>query len=130
MSYFQGNFQGAGVPMTDARQTRNFIDRMREQEKQRKERSKALSEDQKRMSMIAQGFGLEKGEVDSMSRGELQGFIENKSMQMAQEKQRQDQILNLQKFASEAKARDMNAKTQQMFAEAQKALTLAWVITF
>jgi hypothetical protein len=120
MSYFQGNFQGAGVPMTDARQTRNFIDRMREQEKQRKERSKALAEDQKRMSMIAQGFGLEKGEVDSMSRGELQGFIENKSMQMAQEKQRQDEILNLQKFASESKARDMNAKSQQMFAQAQK----------
>ena len=120
MSYFQGNFQGAGVPMTDARQTRNFIDRMREQEKQRKERSKALAEDQKRMSLIAQGFGLEKGEVDSMSRGELQGFIENKSMQMAQEKQRQDQILNLQKFQSEAKAREQNAQSQKMFAQAQK----------
>ena len=86
MSYFQGNFQGAGVPMTDARQTRMFIDRMREQEKQRKDQAKALAEDQKRMSMIAQGFGLEKGEVDSMSRGELQGFIENKSMQVAQGK--------------------------------------------
>jgi len=120
MSYFQGNFQGAGVPMTDARQTRNFIDRMREQEKQRKERSKALAEDQKRMSLIAQGFGLEKGEVDSMSRGELQGFIENKSMQMAQEKQRQDQILNLQKFQSEAKAREQNAQSQRMFAQAQQ----------
>lgn len=122
MSYFQGNFQGAGVPMTDARQTRMFIDRMREQEKQRKDQSKALAEDQKRMSMIAQGFGLEKGEVDAMSRGELQGFIENKSMQVAQEKQQQEHLLNLQKFASEAKAREMNAKSQQMFAEAQKGM--------
>tara|TARA_Y100000114_G_C11760862_1_gene329607 strand:+ start:426 stop:1682 length:1257 start_codon:yes stop_codon:yes gene_type:complete len=122
MSYFQGNFQGAGVPMTDARQTRMFIDRMREQEKQRKDQAKALAEDQKRMSMIAQGFGLEKGEVDSMSRGELQGFIENKSMQVAQEKAQQEHILNLQKFASEAEARKINADAQRMMAKNQKKM--------
>ena len=72
--------------------------------------------------MIAQGFGLEKGEVDSMSRGELQGFIENKSMQVAQEKQQQEHLLNLQKFASEAEARKINADAQRMMARNQKKM--------
>lgn len=77
MSYFQTKFQGGSMPTTDAMRTRDFIARQKEQDDQRREKSKMLAEDQKRLGMIAQGLGLEKGEVDSMSRGELQGFLNN-----------------------------------------------------
>ncbi len=115
MSYLQTNFQGAGIPFTDARQTKMFIDRMKQDQDQRREQSKALAEDQKRLGMIAQGFGLEKGEVDSMSRGELSGFIENNINQFNQQKQKQEQVLNLQKFM----VSQQNADTNRMQAEAQ-----------
>ena len=58
MSYFQGFYDQSAVSGTDARQTRMFIERMKEQDRARKEQSKALAEDQKRLGMIAQGMGL------------------------------------------------------------------------
>lgn len=95
MSYFQTQFQGGSMPTTDAMRTRDFIARQKEQDDQRREKSKMLAEDQKRLGMIAQGLGLEKGEVDSMSRGELQGFLNNEIRKkgMIDEMDRQEQAL-------------------------------------
>ena len=115
MSYFNSRFQGASVPMTDARQTKQFIANIQNQEKQRKERSKALAEDQKRLGMIAQGLGLEKGEVDSMSRGELQGFIDMTLQKQQTEKARQQQAMDLAKFSLDRQ----KAKTNELIAQSQ-----------
>ena len=127
MSYFNTRFSGAPINYADARQTQQFLRRIDEQEKQRKEKAKALSEDQKRLGMIAQGMGLEKGEVDSMSRGELLGFIDNEMNKMQAEKAKQTQMMELAKFNLDAQkaqanqnymnriagAQEMNAKTNQ-----------------
>ena len=124
MSYFQAKFSGAPVNMPDARQTQNFINNLQEQEKQRKDKAKALGEDQKRLSMLAQGYGLEKGEADSMSRGELSGFVEQQAMQIAQQKQQQDQILNLAKFQQQQQQIGVNrqmAQSQARMADANIA---------
>lgn len=121
MSYFQAQFSNAPANMPDARQTQNFINNLQKQEQERKERAKVLSEDQKRLSLLAQGYGLQKGEADSMSRGELSGFVENQAMQIAQKKAQQDQILNLAKFQNQLQQTDINrqmAQSQLKFAEA------------
>ena len=83
------------MPTTDAMRTRDFIARQKEQDDQRREKSKMLAEDQKRLGMMAQGLGLEKGEVDSMSRGELQGFLneEIRKKGIIDEMDRQEQAL-------------------------------------
>ncbi len=92
------------MPTTDAMRTRDFIARQKEQDDQRREKSKMLAEDQKRLGMIAQGLGLEKGEVDSMSRGELQGFLNNEIRKkgMIDEMDRQEQAKL--KFLSDAES--------------------------
>ena len=121
MSYFNTQFSGGSVPQVNAMQARSFIERMKDQDKQRRERSKALAEDQKRLELLAQGYGMEKGEASSMSRGELSGFIEKKTMEVAQRKAEQDQILNLQKFANQVQQTDINrqmATSQMKFADA------------
>lgn len=104
MSYFQTQFQGGAVPVTDAMRTRDFIARQKEQDDQRREKSKMLAEDQKRLGMMAQGLGLEKGEVDSMSRGELQGFLneEIRKKGVIDEMDRQEQAKL--KFLSDAES--------------------------
>ena len=121
MSYFQARFSNAPANMPDARQTRNFINNLQKQEQERKERAKTLAEDQKRLSLLAQGYGLEKGEADAMSRGELSGFVETQAMQIAQKKAQQEQILNLAKFQNQLQQTDINrqmAQSQLKFAEA------------
>ena len=121
MSYFNTQFSVGGVPQVNAMQARSFIDRMKEQDRDRRERSRALAEDQKRLELLAQGYGMEKGEAQSMSRGELAGFIERKTMEVAQRKTEQDQILNLQKFANQVQQTDINrmmADSQNKFAQA------------
>lgn len=121
MSYFQGKFSHAPANMPDARQTQNFINQLQDREKQRKERAKALSEDQKRLSLLAQGYGLEKGEADAMSRGEIQGFVEQQAMLTAQKKATTDNILNLAKFQNQMQQTDVNrqiAQSQMKMAEA------------
>jgi len=121
MSYFQAKFSHAPANMPDARQTQNFINQLQEQEKQRKERAKALSEDQKRLSLLAQGYGLEKGEADAMSRGEIQGFVEQQAMLTAQKKATTDNILNLAKFQNQLQQTDVNrqvANSQMKMAQA------------
>jgi hypothetical protein len=123
MSYFQARFSNAPANMPDARQTQNFINNLQKQEQERKERAKALSEDQKRLSLLAQGYGLEKGEADAMSRGELSGFVENQAMQIAQKKAQQEQILNLAKFQNQLQQTDINrqlAQSQLQFAQANQ----------
>lgn len=124
MSYFQAKFSNAPANMPDARQTQNFINNLQNQEKQRKDKARALGEDQKRLSMLAQGYGLEKGEADSMSRGELQGFVEQQALQTAKQKQQQDQILNLAKFQNQMQQTDINrqmAQSQSKMADANIA---------
>lgn len=124
MSYFQAKFSNAPANMPDARQTQNFINNLQNQEKERKDKAKALGEDQKRLSMLAQGYGLEKGEADSMSRGELQGFVEQQALQTAKQKQQQDQILNLAKFQNQMQQTDINrqmAQSQSRMADANIA---------
>lgn len=124
MSYFQAKFSNAPANMPDARQTQNFINNLQNQERERKDKAKALGEDQKRLSMLAQGYGLEKGEADSMSRGELQGFVEQQALQTAKQKQQQDQILNLAKFQNQMQQTDINrqmAQSQSRMADANIA---------
>jgi hypothetical protein len=121
MSYFQGQFSHAPASAPDARQTKNFISQMKERERQRKDQAKALAEDQKRLSLLAQGYGLEKGEADSMSRGELAGFVEQEALKVTQQKQQQEQILNLAKFQNQMMQTDINrqmAQSQMKFADA------------
>lgn len=78
MSYFQTKFSGAPIPQTDHRQTRSMLAQFKEQTAAKKEKAKGLSEDQKRLEMVAMGLdpNLDKGLVQSMSRGELKGHIE------------------------------------------------------
>lgn len=110
MSYFNTQFQGASMPITDAMRTRDFIARQKEQENQRREKSKQLAEDQKRLGMMAQGLGLEKGEVDSLSRGELQGFIDSEINKKNQIDQIQQREVDLQKFLRDAQNEDAKNK--------------------
>ena len=121
MSYLQTNFQGASIPSTDARQTKMFIQNMQDREKQRADKSKALAEDQKKLSMIAQGFGLQKGEADSMSRGELSGFIENNINDFNQQKQRGEQAIAL----GQSMNAQRNTETQAQMANAQNMFAQA-----
>lgn len=121
MSYFQSFYQQAPVAGTDARQTKMFIERMKEDEKRRKDEAKALAEDQKRLGMIAQGMGLEKGEVDSMSRGELSGFIQNRMNETQQAQNHQKFLMDIQNQALEAQKvanSTSMANAQNMFAQA------------
>jgi hypothetical protein len=78
MSYFQTKFSGAPIPQTDHRQTRSMLAQFKEQTAAKKEKAKGLSEDQKRLEMVAMGLdpNIDKGVVQSMSRGELKGHIE------------------------------------------------------
>jgi len=115
MTYFNTRFQGASVPMTDARQTKQFLENIKNQEQQRKDRAKVLAEDQKRLSLIAQGLGLQKGEVDSMSRGELQGFIDATLQKKQQEQNLQAHNMSLAKF----KLDQQKASTNEMIGQAQ-----------
>lgn len=115
MSYFNTQFQGASMPITDAMRTRDFIARQKEQENQRREKSKQLAEDQKRLGMIAQGLGLEKGEVDSMSRGELQGFLDNEIRKKGEIDKIQNEQQALAKFnfdKQQAEIRNQIERTQ------------------
>ena len=124
MTYFNTRFQGSSIPMTDARQTKQFLENIKNQEQQRKDRAKALSEDQKRLSLIAQGLGLEKGEVDSMSRGQLQGFIDSTLQRKQDEQNLQAHNMSLAKFSLDkqkaqtnelvGQAQLLNAQTNQM----------------
>ncbi len=120
MSYFQTKFQGAGMPQTDARLTRDFLNRQKQQDEHRREKAKALAEDQKKMSFIAQGLGLEKGEIDSMSRGELQGFIQSEMDNASKMQAREKQSLELAKFAQSVKVGDSQARVNE--ANAKTAL--------
>lgn len=108
MSYFQTRFQGAPVAPTNALQAKQFLENMRQNEEQRREKSKALAEDQKRLEMLAQGFGLEKGETQSMSRGELAGFVEKRTQEIAQRKSMQEQNMALQKFMADQSYRQQD----------------------
>lgn len=119
MSFFATKFQGAPFQVTDARQTQDFLNRHKEQERKRKDEAKKLAEDQKRLGMIAQGMGMEKGNVDAMSRGELQGFIESNIMQSKAVKGLQEDSLNLQKFMAERKAQENNQAYNAKIAQAQ-----------
>jgi len=120
MSYFQTKFQGASMPQSDARLTKDFLNRQKQQDEQRREKAKALSEDQKKMSFIAQGLGLEKGEIDSMSRGELQGFIQSEMDNASKMQAREKQSLELAKFAQSVKVGNSQARTNE--ANAKTAL--------
>lgn len=124
MSYFQSFYKQAPVSGTDARQTKMFMDRLKNQEKERKEQAKALAEDQKRLGMIAQGMGLEKGEVDSMSRGELSGFIQNEMNQNQEAQVQQKFLMDMQKQQMDQQRVNnstMMAQSQNKFADAQLA---------
>ena len=125
MSYFQTRFQGAPVSPTNALQAKQFLENMRQDEERRREKSKALAEDQKRLELLAQGFGLEKGETQSMSRGELAGFVEKRTQEIAQRKSEQAENLALQKFMAEQSYRQQDLQmrkeagaTQEKFADA------------
>lgn len=108
------------MPQTDARLTRDFLNRQKQQDEQRREKAKALAEDQKKMSFIAQGLGLEKGEIDSMSRGELQGFIQSEMDNASKMQAREKQSLELAKFAQSVKVGNSQARTNE--ANAKTAL--------
>lgn len=115
MSFFNTQFAGAPMQITDAMKAREFTERTKDKERARQDQAKALSEDQKRMGMIAQGLGLQKGEIDSMSRGELQGFITNSMQSKADQQAQQDQLLNLQKFMSQ----EAQLKAEQAYRQGQ-----------
>ena len=119
MTFFATKFSGQPFQVTDARQTMNFIERQKDMERERKEKAKALSEDQKKLGMIAQGMGLEKGEIDSMSRGELQGFIQSGIQQSKTVKDAQEHELNLRKFMLNQQAQKANIDYNAMIGEAQ-----------
>ena len=108
------------MPQSDARLTKDFLNRQKQQDEQRREKAKALSEDQKKMSFIAQGLGLEKGEIDSMSRGELQGFIQTEMDNASKMQAREKQSLELAKFAQSVKVGNSQARTNE--ANAKTAL--------
>ena len=108
------------MPQSDARLTKDFLNRQKQQDEQRREKAKALSEDQKKMSFIAQGLGLEKGEIDSMSRGELQGFIQSEMDNASKMQAREKQSLELAKFAQSVKVGNSQARTNE--ANAKTAL--------
>lgn len=119
MTFFATKFSGQPFQVTDARQTMNFIERQKDMERERKEKAKALSEDQKKLGMIAQGMGLEKGEVESMSRGELQGFIQSGIQQSKTVKDAQERELNLRKFMLNQQAQKANSEYNEMMGRAQ-----------
>jgi hypothetical protein len=106
------------MQITDAMKAREFTERTKDKERARQDQAKALAEDQKRMGMIAQGLGLQKGEIDSMSRGELQGFITNSMQSKADQQAQQEQLLNLQKFMSQ----EAQLKAQQAYQQGQQDL--------
>lgn len=116
MSFFNTQFAGAPMQITDAMKAREFTERTKDKERARQDQAKALSEDQKRMGMIAQGLGLQKGEIDSMSRGELQGFITNSMQSKADQQAQQEQLLSLQKFMSQ----EAQLKAQQAYQQGQQ----------
>jgi len=116
MSFFNTQFAGGPMQITDAMKAREFTERTKDKERARQDQAKALAEDQKRMGMIAQGLGLQKGEIDSMSRGELQGFITNSMQSKADQQAQQEQLLNLQKFMSQ----EAQLKAQQAYQQGQQ----------
>lgn len=98
MSYFQSKFSGAGFQQHDARQTRAFIARQKQADDQQKEKDKQLIEEQKKLSLLAEGMGMSKAQVQTSSRGELQGFIQAEMNHTKKLQEAQEQSLNLQKF--------------------------------
>ena len=116
MSFFNTQFAGAPMPVNDAMQAREFTERTKEKERARQDQAKSLAEDQKRMGMIAQGLGLQKGEVDSLSRGELQGFIQKTMDSQGRQAESEKQILALNKFQAD----QQNLANEQKFREGQQ----------
>jgi len=101
MSIFNTQFSGTSFQVNDYTKARDFMERKKEADQARSDQAKTLAEDQKRLGMMAQGMGLQKGEVDAMSRGELQGFISASLQSKVDQQAREQRILELDKFLAD-----------------------------
>ena len=101
MSIFNTQFSGAPFQVNDYTKAREFMERKKQADQARADQAKTLAEDQKRLGMMAQGMGLQKGEVDAMSRGELQGFISSSLQSKVDQQAREQRILELDKFLAD-----------------------------
>ncbi len=101
MSIFNTQFSGAPFQVNDYTKARDFMERKKQADQARADQAKTLAEDQKRLGMMAQGMGLQKGEVDAMSRGELQGFISASLQSKVDQQAREQRILELDKFLAD-----------------------------
>lgn len=114
MSYFQTKFSGAPIPQTDHRQTRSMLAQFKEQTAAKREKAKGLSEDQKRLEMVAMGLdpNLDKGLVQSMSRGELKGHIEKMLTEAGRKKDLQTQANKDREFQAAGNAQKSLEKSR------------------
>lgn len=118
MSIFNTQFSGAPFQVNDYTKARDFIERKKQADQARADQAKELAEDQKRLGMMAQGMGLQKGEVDAMSRGELQGFISASLQNQVNQRANEQRILELNKFLVD----EQNLKAEQAFRAKQQEI--------
>lgn len=116
MSIFNTQFSGAPFQVNDYTKAREFMERKKQADQARADQAKTLAEDQKRLGMMAQGMGLQKGETDAMSRGELQGFISSSLQSKVDQQAREQRILELDKFLAD----EQKLKADQAFRMGQQ----------
>jgi hypothetical protein len=91
-----------------------MLAQFKEQGTARKEKSKALAEDQKRLEMVAMGLdpNLAKGDVQAKSRGELMGHIESLLSEAGRKKDAQDQANRDRQFQAAGDAQKSLEKSR------------------